>query len=607
MKVFIFNSGTGKRMLDLTKDKPKALVALASKETLLERQVRMLRHAGISRFVISTGPFEEQIKMLENKYPDLSFEWISNPLYDQSNSIYSLYLSAGALSDDCIVLHGDLVFSRGLIDKLLKDTRPDLCVINQQETLPEKDFKGKIKDGYLQKIAVDLFDQDCFALQPLYKLSRKTMQVWLEAVKEMVEKKEVDVYAENALNKLLPKLKVGFIDYQEDYISEVDNPEDLKRVSSESAFVDYRDQVVIETSNYIDIIKKVSKQYIMRQPFYVCSEHLLSDKKFASYVSQNRVTVFSEFSANPKYEEVVAGLELFHRDNCDGIIAIGGGSSIDMGKVIKLFSKMDPSTHFLKQDFNFIDLPLIAIPTTAGTGSESTRFAVIYDQDEKQSITQDCLLPDVAILNADFLTTLPLYIKKASLLDALSQAVESLWSIYSTPQSMEYAKEAINLIRSQDTAYFKQNLDASRKIMLASNLAGKAINLTQTTAPHAMSYKITSLTNIAHGHAVSLCLPPVMAYMVDHLDDKVVDPRGKEQVVKAFDLLTELFQVDNHKQLVEEITKFYAAFELETPKITEEQLQILVQSVNSDRLKNHPILLDEKTIEALYRSIFKMQ
>ena len=114
---------------------------------------------------------------------------------------------------------------------------------------------------------------------------------------------------------------------------------------------------------------------------------------------------FSDFASNPLEECVLKGVDLFTKEACDTLVAVGGGSSIDVAKCIKLYAKA-PETK------------LIAIPTTAGTGSESTRFAVIYAQGKKQSITDDCIVPDFAILEPSVLESLPLYQKKCTMMGA---------------------------------------------------------------------------------------------------------------------------------------------------------------------------------------------
>ena len=202
MRAFIFNSGSGTRMQPLTLDNPKALVHLHNFETILHRQIRILRHVGIQEFVITTGPFAKQIEAIAKSYPDLTFYFVANPDYATTNSIYSMYLAKDYLNQDCLMMHGDLVFTRRLVEKLLSDPRKDLACINTTLPQPLKDFKGRMKEGKLQQISVTIFDEDCYAFQPLYKLSKSTLQAWNQEVAKMVQNQEVKVYAENALNKI---------------------------------------------------------------------------------------------------------------------------------------------------------------------------------------------------------------------------------------------------------------------------------------------------------------------------------------------------------------------------------------------------------------------
>ena len=252
--------------------------------------------------------------------------------------------------------------------------------------------------------------------------------------------------------------------------------------------------------------------------------------------------VFNQFTSNPLYEQVCKGVDLFNDNRCDAILAVGGGSTIDVAKCIKLYCRMDPSRNYLDQECSDSHIPLIAVPTTAGTGSESTRYAVIYYEGKKQSITHESIVPNYAVLEPSLLKSLPLYQKKCTMLDALCQGIESLWSVNSTDESMVFSKIAIETIMYHWHGYIEDNSDEdARYIMLAANYAGRAINITQTTAPHAMSYKLTSLYGLPHGHAVALCLPEVWMYMMEH-PEKCIDKRGAEHLD---------FGVELHHRLVD--------------------------------------------------------
>ncbi|MBE6534942.1 MAG: phosphonoacetaldehyde reductase, partial [Ruminococcaceae bacterium] len=194
-------------------------------------------------------------------------------------------------------------------------------------------------------------------------------------------------------------------------------------------------------------INEILKRNHVAKPLLVCDDafDLLFIKDYFADLKLD-IVLFGGFTPNPKYEEIAAGVKLFRESNCDFIISVGGGSSIDVAKCIKLFSSMTDEEIYLEQTFKENELRHLAIPTTAGTGSESTRFAVCYYNGSKQSITHDSLIPDYVVLNPEFLVTLPEYQKKSTLLDALCQAIESLWSINSNEESVEYSVSAITTI-----------------------------------------------------------------------------------------------------------------------------------------------------------------
>lgn len=307
---------------------------------------------------------------------------------------------------------------------------------------------------------------------------------------------------------------------------------------------------------------------------------------------------FSGFTPNPLYEQVCEGVKIFNREHCEQIVAVGGGSAIDVAKCIKLFCRMDPEVNYLRQEMTDSGIPLIAVPTTAGTGSESTRHAVIYFEGAKQSISHPSIVPDYAVLEPSVLKTLPVYQKKCTMLDALCQAVESWWSVHSTDESKEYSKRAIALIRENWKAYLFENTDAAAaRIMEASNCAGRAINITATTAAHAMSYKITSLYRFPHGHAVAVCMPEVWDYLLSHTDD-CIDVRGERYLRDTLAQISEMISLDQFRSML-------AKMEMDYPKAgdKEAEVDLLTKSVNPVRLKNNPVALSSDVLREMYRRI----
>lgn len=324
--------------------------------------------------------------------------------------------------------------------------------------------------------------------------------------------------------------------------------------------------------------------------------------------------IFDDFSPNPMYEDVQKGIELFCKEGCDSILAIGGGSSIDVAKCIKLAvlakqgcESLIPPLVKEQIEIDGARIPFIAIPTTAGTGSESTHNAVMYYKGDKQTVTNEGILPHYAILDSTVLATLPLYQKRCTMMDALCQGIESWWSVNSTVESHEYSKKAIELISLHWHKYiFEADSYAASQIMLAANYAGRAINISATTAAHAMSYKITSLYNMPHGHAVAVCLPEVWDYMIQH-PNGCVDSRGVEYMTDVFNKIAHSMGVESAKEAVVLFRNMMTELQLENPVADNrmEELTVLASSVNPIRLKNNPVELNSQILRALYDRIVR--
>lgn len=233
MKAVIFNSGLGHRMGDETKTHHKSMTLLADGESIFHRQLRLLRAEGITDFIVTTGPFAEQLKAEAADFPDLNCVFVPNPIYDKTNYIYSMYLAREFMDDDLVFLHGDLVFNRRLVHDVLTCPDKNTGTVNFSKALPEKDFKGRVQDGKLLEVSIHIFDEDCFAFQPFYKMDKATAGAWIAKVAEFIEKGENKCYAENALNEIFPQLNVRAFSYEGYYIDEIDNMDDYRRVKQE--------------------------------------------------------------------------------------------------------------------------------------------------------------------------------------------------------------------------------------------------------------------------------------------------------------------------------------------------------------------------------------
>jgi len=263
MKALILNSGLGSRMGVLTSEHPKCMTEISARETILSRQLKLIAEAGIEEVVITTGYYDGVLVNYCNSLDlPLHFTFVKNPIYDQTNYIYSIYCAKEYLDDDIILMHGDLVFEGEVFDRVAAS--PVSCMtVSSTLPLPDKDFKAKVVDGKVIAVGVDIFNEAMEA-QALYKLFQNDWKVWLEKIVEFCESDRRKVYAENALNELNGAANIFALDVQNLLCSEIDNPEDLAVVSSKLKEIESRTVYMCFSTDiihggHIAIIKKAQK------------------------------------------------------------------------------------------------------------------------------------------------------------------------------------------------------------------------------------------------------------------------------------------------------------------------------------------------------------
>lgn len=237
MRALILNSGIGKRMGDITNDRPKCLIKIKGNETILYRQIKALEKNNITEIYITTGPFANEIQeYLACNFPHLHFIYIHNPMYSSTNYIYSMFLAKEQLKDDLILMHGDLVFDESLLSEIINTEYKNAVLLDTSvEKLPEKDFKGRIQNDLVKEISIHIFDEDCFFLIPIYKLSKELLENWLFEIGRFAQENKVNVYAEEALNVILKQYELKALYFKDQFCSEIDNLEDLNRVKEKIA------------------------------------------------------------------------------------------------------------------------------------------------------------------------------------------------------------------------------------------------------------------------------------------------------------------------------------------------------------------------------------
>jgi alcohol dehydrogenase class IV len=327
-----------------------------------------------------------------------------------------------------------------------------------------------------------------------------------------------------------------------------------------------------------------------------------------SLASEFSFSIFADSFENPKLEDVFRGIDIFWKSDADCIVAVGGGSVIDMAKLINGLARCLPSeiAESLKSNTAYPPLlPYFAIPTTAGSGSEATHFAVVYYKGIKYSFTHGVLLPDYVILDPNLLKTQSPYQMAVSGLDAFAQSIESFWSVNSTPESRTYSERALKLAwNNLQSMISDNNTESMAAMLLASHLAGKAINISKTTGPHAIAYGFTTNHGIPHGHAVSLSLPYFTFLNMDVSNLICTDPRGEEWVLSILQEVAKILGVQYNLlplALSEFINGCGITTDFESLNISFDNFMKAIGAVNVDRMRNHPIAIDEKLLTGLYK------
>ena len=295
--------------------------------------------------------------------------------------------------------------------------------------------------------------------------------------------------------------------------------------------------------------------------------------------TNNIVGVISSIKSHPEFVDIEEIYRQAYQNQFELIIAIGGGSVMDVAKFI--------SVHNTNKDYQFVEdltkekiskkdykiIPIISIPTTAGTGSEVTPYSTIWDMQEKQkySLNLPDLFSEVAIYDPVLTLTVPKDITIQTGLDALSHSLESIWNKNASPVTINYAVKSAKLIVNNlvNLANDLDNLDLRDDMMMACMYAGLAFSNTQTAIAHAISYYVTANKGIPHGLACSFTLPTLIDNIVgkyDFIDDALIEIFGELSSNRLRDLLKEL----------------NISTEFESYDIDEKELDILKNSLQSN-------------------------
>lgn len=317
MKALILNSGLGHRMGVLTSEHPKCMTEISANDTILSRQLRLIAAEGITEVVMTTGYFDEiLVNSCKALNLPLHYTFVNNPMYADTNYIYSIYCARDYLDDDILLMHGDLVFEASVLEDLLSFEHSCMKV-SSTIALPEKDFKAVLHNGKVEKVGVEFFT-DAMEAQALYKLKKADWKIWLDKICEFCESDNRKCYAENAFNQVSDACSIYALDVKDRLCSEIDTPEDLAIVSNRLKEIEGRTVYMCFStdmihSGHIAIIRKAEKlgKLIVG---VLSDEAVVSYKRFPLLPFEERKTMFENIAGVYK---VVEQKTLSYKENLE--------------------------------------------------------------------------------------------------------------------------------------------------------------------------------------------------------------------------------------------------------------------------------------------------
>src|SRR3989344_511259 len=364
----------------------------------------------------------------------------------------------------------------------------------------------------------------------------------------------------------------------------------------------YNPTEIIFGEKSLERLPEVAKRFKFKKVFLVTGRNSSDSSgltnKVADYIGELQQY---KVNPNPTTFDIEQGISIIEKGMPYLFIGLGGGSAIDTAKAISVLSKnkgLVANYQDKKLQIKNRGHPLIAIPTTAGTGSEVTPYSSLMKADKtKASIAHNFLYPNVAIIDPELTYNSPKEVIACSGMDALCQAIESFWSRNRKSFSESHALKAIKLIYHNIKESFSNEnaLEAKRAMSLGSCLAGIAISQTKTTAVHAVSYPITGIFNVPHGHACALTLSSFLNY------NKCAAP---ERVSK----MAEILGYDKVEDAAEGINNLmdYLCLERKLSKlgIDESGIELIIKNgFNPDRVSNNPRKLTEEDLRKMLTNL----
>ncbi len=329
-------------------------------------------------------------------------------------------------------------------------------------------------------------------------------------------------------------------------------------------------------------------------------------------LGERLVAVFDAFTPNPSSDQPLKAAHAALASGADGFVALGGGSCLDVAKVGSLAASSPGIAEELVRGrnvtLNLTPLPVVAIPTTSGTGSEATHFAAIYVDEHKVSIAHPQMRPRGVILDARLHAGMPMFVAATTGLDAFCQATESLWAVGATSESRTDALYAqAHIVPHLAPSVLTANIEHRHAMMLGAHYAGRAINVSKTTAAHALSYELTTRFGVAHGLAVALTLGHIAAFNAQLDESDCTSPKGADEARASVHQACSALASDpaDMPEAMRSILRTLGLpASLREAGVTSESLAPMAEAADTVRLSNNPRRLSTRDALEILTSAF---
>ena len=353
-----------------------------------------------------------------------------------------------------------------------------------------------------------------------------------------------------------------------------------------------------KTYDNIEEILNIIKENKLNKIFIVTGKHTGETAEFihlTNLLKSNNIdfAIFNEVQPDPIFDDIYLGKNEYLKNDCDSIIAFGGGSVLDEAKAIgALVTNLDKDLYDFRKLLNIKNkIPtLICVPTTCGTGSETTVAAVIRNDktNEKFAISDPKLMPKYAILDARVLLTLPTNSFCYSVMDALTHSVESLISLSSTKKTRELSLKSIKLIKENAIKSYEDptNLEYKNNLLYASYYAGEAFTRAFVGYVHSLAHILGALYHLPHGELCGIILP----YILEEYFDKIYKKLCRTSIFIGLGSENNS-EKDNAKLFIEFIKDLNKKFNLPTniKEIKTEDLDLIVETAQKETIPNYPV------------------